>query len=400
MLELEEALGRILAAVPAATAERVALNQAERRVLIEDVTSSTDLPLFDNSAMDGYAVRAADVAKAAPNTPVTLRLVGRSAAGEMFPGQLGAVECVRLFTGSPLPQGADAVVMQEDTVIDSGRAESIRFQQAVEPGENVRYHGEDVRTGDPLLKRGDILTPGSVALLAACGWPEAGVARRPVVGLLATGSELREPGQTVAPGQIYESNRAALALLVRNAGSLPQPFPIVPDSFEATVSALRHAFSTCDAVVTSGGVSVGEMDFVKCAFEAAGGTLEFWRVAIKPGRPFVFGRLGQKLLFGLPGNPVSAFVTFLLLVRPALLKWQGARDLSLPAHPATAAEPLVNPGERRHFLRVRVDAAGRVFSAGEQASHIVSGLAAANALLDLQPGQTISPGTVVQALRF
>ena len=176
-----------------------------------------------------------------------------------------------------------------------------------------------------------------------------------MVGLLATGSELQEPGQPLAPGRIYESNRLALAALMERAGAVPRTFPLVADVLAATSLALADAFNQCDAVVTSGGVSVGEMDFIKRAFEQIGGELQFWKVAIKPGRPFAFGRCRGKLLFGLPGNPVSALVTFLLLVRPALLRWQGATDVSLPVHPGVLAEPLVNHGERRHFMRVKVD---------------------------------------------
>ena len=196
--------------------------------------------------------------------------------------------------------------------------------------------------------------------------------QRPTVGLLATGSELREAGQPLAPGQIHESNRIGLAAHARRAGAAPRIFPLVPDTLAATQAALEQAVSECDVVVTSGGVSVGETDFVKAAFERIGGRLQFWKVAIRPGRPFVFGRRGDKFLFGLPGNPVSALVTFLLLVRPALQRWQGAREVGMPAYPGVLAESLTNPGERRHFMRVRVDAAGNVLLAGLQASHALS----------------------------
>ncbi len=220
------------------------------------------------------------------------------------------------------------------------------------------------------------------------------------MGLLASGSELLEGGQPLASGKIYESNRAGLAALAAQAGAIPRIFPLVKDSLADTRAALESAFAGCDVVVTSGGVSVGEMDFVKDAFEKIGGELQFWKVAIRPGRPFVFGRLGEKFLFGLPGNPVSAFVTFLLLVRPALARWQGARDVRLPAHPGTLVEPLVNPGERRHFTRVTVDAAGNVRSAGTQASHILSSLASADALVDVPPKTTLPAGAAVSVLRW
>jgi len=209
---------------------------------------------------------------------------------------------------------------------------------------------------------------------------------------------LREPGSALLPGQIFESNRTMLTPLVARAGGLPKVFPLVTDTLAATQAALERALSECDIVVTSGGVSVGETDFVKAAFESLGGELQFWKVAIRPGRPFVFGRRSGKFLFGLPGNPVSAFVTFLLLVRPALLNWQGARDVTLPAHPGVLGEAISNPGDRRHFIRVRVDQEGKIFSTGKQASHVLASLATAEGLLDLPPQTTLATGTTVRIL--
>jgi len=220
------------------------------------------------------------------------------------------------------------------------------------------------------------------------------------VGILATGSELREAGQPLEPGQIYESNRAALAALIRCAGGNSMVFPLVPDSLAATRLSLEEALNHCDVVVTCGGVSVGEMDFVKPAFEESGGQLGFWQVAIKPGRPFVFGRRGNRFLFGLPGNPASALVTFLLLVRPALRRWQGAAEIALPTHAGVLVEPLANPGDRRHFVRVSVSQAGQVRSAGAQVSHVISSLAAANGLVDVPPRTTLLAGKTVQVMRW
>ena len=290
---------------------------------------------------------------------------------------------MRLFTGSPLPPGANAVVMQEDTRVDANAPGEVLILAPVQPGENVRLRGEDIKHGSALAEAGEVLSAGRIGLLAATGLARVPVGRQPVVGLLATGSELTEPGRPLEPGRIYESNRTPLAMLLGRAGGVPKTFPLVADVLAGTSLALADAFNQCDAVVTTGGVSVGEMDFLKRAFEQIGGSLEFWKVAIKPGRPFVFGRLHRKLLFGLPGNPVSALVTFLLLVRPALLRWQGAADVSLPAHPGVLAEPLPNRGERRHFVRVKVDSAGNIRSTGIQASHVLSSLAAANGLVDV-----------------
>lgn len=400
MLDLETALARILAVLPPLQREPIPLIQAADRILAESVSSPVDLPPFDNSAMDGYAVRAAEVCEAKPATPVRLRVRTKIPAGEHFAGELAPGECARLFTGSPMPRGADAVVMQEDTRTDAAQPAEILISEAVATGESVRRRGEDVSRGAMLVEAGAVLTPGTIGLLAATGISHVHVGRRPVVGLLATGSELREGGQPLAPGQIYESNRATLAPLVTRAGGVPITFPLVPDTLAATRSALARAFSESELVVTSGGVSVGEMDFVKTAFEALGGELQFWKVAMRPGRPFVFGRLGEKFLFGLPGNPVSAFVTFLLLVRPALRRWQGGRDVTLPTRPGILGGPISNPGDRRHFVRVRVDRDGNVISAGKQASHALASLAAADGLLDVPPATLLAAGTKVSVLRW
>jgi molybdopterin molybdotransferase len=400
MLELEEALERILAAIPAPIGEPVPLGDAHGRVLAERVLSSVDLPPFDNSAMDGYAVRSDDVTLAKAASPVRLRVIGKVAAGEMFNGEVKPGTCVRLFTGSPLPRGADAVVMQEDTRVEPGKAGEILILDSAKPWESVRLSGEDAKRGAVLAEAGAVLTVGRISLLAAAGCASISAGRRPIVGLLSTGSELKEPGEQLAPGQIYESNRVGLAALIRRAGAIPKSWPLVPDALAATRLALTEAFNQCNVVVTSGGASVGELDFIKAAFEQEGGVMQFWKVAIKPGRPFVFGQRGEKMFFGLPGNPVSALVTFLLLVRPALIRWQGASKVGLPRHPGVLAEPFANPGERRHFLRVKVDAAGNVYSAGVQASHILSSMAAANGLVDVAPNTTLPVGTSVPVLRW
>jgi len=399
VLELEEAVERILKSLPAAVPETVSLMEAHGRVALEPATSKINLPLFDNSAMDGYAVRAEDVAGAKPEQPMELRLVGRIGAGQIFDGKVEKGQCVRVFTGSALPAGTDAVVMQEDTQVAAGEPNRILITDAARPWENVRLRGEDIRAGATIVGAGELLTAGRLSLLGATGVAKVGVGRKPKVGLLATGSELIEPGEELRPGQIYESNRLALAALIWRVGT-PKVFPLVPDDLESTREALESALEECDIVVTSGGVSVGELDFVKEAFERAGGRLDFWKVAIKPGRPFVYGEKKGKSLFGLPGNPVSAFVTFLLLVRPALLRWQGATETSLPGSPGELTETLNNRGSRRHFMRVRMAVDGKVYSGGTQASHIFSSLAAANGLVDVPPDGILEAGEVVPVLRW
>ena len=220
------------------------------------------------------------------------------------------------------------------------------------------------------------------------------------MGLLATGDELREACPSLQPGMIYESNRIGLSALVRQAGAVPKIYPLVRDDLVLTKTALRTAFQECDVVVTSGGVSVGEMDWVKQAFAEIGGQLDFWKIAIRPGKPFAFGRYAGKLLFGLPGNPVSAFVTFFLLARPALLRFQGATGLRPPVSWGALAEPFHNDGDRRNFIRVVLDAGGQVKSAGGQSSHLLSSLSRADGLVDIPPGTAWPPGKSVPVLRW
>ena len=392
MHTLEEARAEMLQAITPLPAETIPLPQAGGRVLATEAQATIDLPRFDNSAMDGYAVRAAEAISGAK-----LKCIGEVPAGSVFEGELGAGECLRIFTGSPMPDGANAVVMQEDTHADGAL---IEITDGVKPFEHIRLRGEDLKTGEIIGHAGERLHAGRLQLLGAAGVAEVAVHRMPIVGVLSTGDELREPGEDLGAGGIYESNRAALAELIHQAGAEPRVQPLVRDTLEATTEALKTAFADCDAVVTSGGVSVGEHDFVKAAFEQLGGSLDFWKVRIKPGKPFVFGRLKGKPLFGVPGNPVSAMVTFLVLVRPILLQMQGATDLDLPAHPGVLADALPILGDRRHFMRVRVDGEGRVHATGLQASHAVGSLGQANALVDVPPGTTLAEGETVRVLRF
>ena len=307
---------------------------------------------------------------------------------------------MRVFTGSVLPRGADAIVMQEDVQTQSGHPRSILFFESIRPRENARLLGEDVQRGSFLINAGEKFTAGWLALLAATGIDMVPCGRRPVVALLATGNELREANQPLEPGAIYESNRLSLSVLAEQAGAVARMPPLVTDDLAATKFALEQAFAYCDVVVTTGGVSVGEMDWVRKAFTEIGGELDFWNVAMRPGKPFAFGRREGKLFFGLPGNPVSAMATFFLLVRPALLRLQGAQDVAPPRQSAVLAEPLANPGDRRHFMRVTLDAAGRARSAGKQASHALSATARSHGLVDVPPATTLPAGALVEVLRW
>ncbi|MBC8245045.1 MAG: molybdopterin molybdotransferase MoeA [Verrucomicrobia bacterium] len=400
MLSLEEAVERSLAAAPLPGTETVPLAGATGRFAAADANTNVSLPGFDNSAMDGYAVRSADLNGATPESPVDLKCLGVIPAGAQPADTLGEGTCMRIFTGSPIPQGANAVIMQEDCSTVPGEDGTVRCNDSVKPWENIRLKGEDVREGDLVVAAGARITAGTIGLLAATGHDSIEVGLRPKVGLVATGSELVEPPSGLKPGEIYESNRALLASVVARTNGLPILYPIVPDSLDATVAALERAFAENDAVVTSGGVSVGDHDHVKPAIERLRGSLDFWKVAVKPGKPFVLGQVGGKPLFGLPGNPVSALVTFLLLVRPALLKMQGAAEWRLAKRPGRLADELANRGDRRHFVRVTIDAKGLVWNAGGQRSHMLGSLAEANGLVDLPPESRLAKGDPVDVLLF
>jgi molybdopterin molybdotransferase len=392
MISLEEAKERILSTIRPIGSERLLLKDARGRFSAGDLHSNLDLPLFDNSAMDGYAVRSQDLKHASAAAPVFLHCAGRIAAGEPFDGAISSGECLRLFTGSLLPQGADAVVMQEDVALEGTQ---VGFSEPVKPLENVRLKGEDIRSGTLLVPEGERLNATRLGLLAAIGINEVRVGKLPAVALLATGNELREPGERLRPGELYESNRTLLSALLSDAGCHSSVFSIVRDDLNQTTNALAEAFSRNDLVISTGGVSVGEFDFVRNAFSQLGGQIEFWKLSVRPGKPFVFGRWREKFLFGLPGNPVSALVGFLILVRPALLKMQGARALELPGFEGELTEPVTNRGERRHFMRVRLEN-GKVRVTGPQSSHIIGAMTEANGLIDVPPETHLNTGSIVR----
>lgn len=400
MISLEAALDKILALTRPLGIETVPLALASGRILRGDPAALVDLPPFDNSAMDGYAVRAADTAGATPASPAVLRLIGAVPAGATGGTTVEPGACVRIYTGSPVPPGADAVIMQEDTTVPVDDAGWVQVCDPVKPFENLRLRGEDVRRGEVLARSGVRLDAAKLALLAACGHASVPVGRAPRAAILSTGNELRRPGQALAPGQIYESNSVMLRALSGPVGVPASVLQPVEDSLDAVSETLRRGLDEHDVIITSGGVSVGDYDYVKTAVTRLGGRLDLWRVAIKPGKPFALATFGDKILFGLPGNPVSAFVTFLLLVRPALLRMQGAADLNLPSHPGTLRQPLQNPGDRRHFVRVHAGPDGEIRPAGPQASHRLASLAEANGLVDMPPHAGFEAGRKVFVLRW
>jgi len=406
MLEFEAALARLVGAVPTpspAAAVQVPLSQSLGRYLADSPPNPSDLPGTDNSAMDGWAVRSEDCQQ----PPFRLRQVGHVAAGAWFDGTLGRGETVRVFTGSPLPYGANAVAMQEDAKPDPLAPDQVEFHEVVRPWESVRLRGEDLRIGAPLLPGGTRIGPAQLALLAAAGLSSVSVHRPLRVAILPNGSELITPGQTLPRGGVFDSNGPTLAALVATTGAEVRAYAPPADQLEVLGAALRLALAEADVVVTAGGASVGEHDLIRPAFASLGGQLDFWQIALKPGKPFFFGTLpgstpgtAAKFLFGVPGNPVSAFVTTLLLVLPAVRKMLGAGDERTASHPGQLQEPLSNPEARRHFVRVYCDGLGGVRSTGPQGSHRLGPLALANGLVDLPPRTQWPAGTVVNVLRW
>jgi molybdopterin molybdotransferase len=390
LLSERETLERVLEPVQSPAVENIPIWECRDRILAHDVIATVALPRFDNSSMDGYAVRAEDAVRGA-------RLVvgGEQAAGPDLGLGVAPGQAVRIYTGAPIPRHADAVLMQEDADLQDG---VIVVRDSVSRGENIRVRGGDLCEGQKVASRGSVLRGPQLAAIASQGLSELPVFRRPRVAILATGSELRSQGEPISAGEIYETNRIMLAALVAGSGSDGQVFDILPDTEEAHLKGFELVRG-CDVIVVAGGVSVGEKDLVRPALQKLGAKLDLWRVAVKPGKPFMFGRLGSTLVFGLPGNPVSAFVTFLLFARPALWKLGGRSWLELPRVRARLAEDLVNRGGRPHYLRG--DYQEGVFKpVGRQESHALFALSQANALCRLEPAQTKAAGSIVEVIPF
>ena len=379
LIPIERARELVLARVPAPVSEPVALRESLGRVLAEPVEAAEDVPGFDNSAMDGYAIRAADCADAGPESPAILPVTDESRAGHPATRELGAGEAIAISTGAMLPAGADAVVRVEDTERRSG---DVAVLAAVAPGTAVRRAGEDVRAGEALLAAGTPLGAAEVGALAAVGLAEVPCARRPRLSLLLTGDELIEPGRPLGPGQIRDSNAYAVPPLARAAGADTAPAVIAPDDRERTIELLDRAL-LADVAVVCGGVSVGEHDHVRPALGELGVEQVFWRVSLRPGKPTYFG-VGPAgtLVFGLPGNPVSAMVTFLLFVRPALLAMQGRDPAAGRLRASLGADHDSVPG-RAEAIRVTLDAGERGWVAtptGPQGSHVLTSMIGADGL--------------------
>ncbi|GAB4181179.1 MAG: molybdopterin molybdotransferase MoeA [Rhodocyclaceae bacterium] len=392
MLSFEEALDRLTAAArPIAETEEVDTVQACGRVIARTLRCAIDVPRCDMSMMDGYALACADV----PAAGARLRVSQRIPAGSVgLPLEAGCA--ARIFTGAPLPEGADAVVMQE---LCSHDGDTVSVNHTPHPGEWITRRGADIARGAELLAAGTRLGPQHVGLAASAGAASLAVVRRARVALFSTGSELVTPGEPLPEGAIYNSNRYMLHALLLRLGCAVTDYGIVPDRLDATRSALREAAAGADLILTSGGVSVGEEDHVRPAVEAEG-RLDLWRIAIKPGKPLAYGAVGDAAFIGLPGNPVSSFVTFVMLVRPWLLRTMGAAATAPRPLRLTAGFDWPRPDARREFLRCRRGPRGTVEIHPNQSSAVLSSTAWADGLVDNAPGCTIRCGDEVSFLPF
>ncbi|MFZ4287056.1 gephyrin-like molybdotransferase Glp [Variovorax sp. HJSM1_2] len=407
---LDQALAELLAfAVPLSQAEALATFDADGRILAQSVVSPLQVPPQDNSAMDGYAMRAADVPAAGMVLPVSQRIAAGSVGTALQPGT-----AARIFTGAALPPGADAVVMQEECEALEQPAGAVRINSVPKVGQWVRRSGEDVTLGAEVLSAGQRLGPAALGMAASVGMAHLQVARKPRVALFSTGDELVMPGAVapadMPPGAIYNSNRFFLRALLTRLGCEVTDLGIVPDQRAATIQALRDAAVSHDLILTSGGVSVGDEDHIKPAVQELG-TLNLWQIAIKPGKPFAYGQITYPIVapgtphaachfIGLPGNPVSSFVTFLLLVRPFLLKLQGASQITPVGYALRADFDWPRGDRRREFLRVRRNAQGGLELFKNQSSGVLTSSVWGDGVIDNPPGQSIARGDTVHFIPF
>jgi len=396
MLSAAELLQELLMrARPLDKTETIPLSEAYNRVLAEGLTSYVSVPPLDNTAMDGYAVRSRDCHQPDAKLQITQRIAAGQVGKMLHKG-----EAARIFTGAPVPPGADAIVMQEDTSVDG---DDVIVYKTPRPGDHIRRAGEDIQPGTSVLTPGTRMKAPQLGLAASIGRTDAIFVRQLRVAMFSTGDELAEPGKPLKPGQIYNSNRATLRGLLTGLGVDVIDLGVVEDSREATVKAMQSAASKGDVIITTGGVSVGEEDHVKAAVEELG-HIDIWKVAMKPGKPVVYGRVGDADFIGLPGNPVSAFVTFCLFARPFLLKRMGASQVLYRAYPVRAAFDWKKPGARREFLRGHVvsgqDGVGEVRLYPNHSSGVLTSAVWADGLVDIEIGQTVIRGEWVRFIPF
>lgn len=388
MISEEEARRKILEAIRPLPGRTISLSDALDCFSGQDLVARLPMPGFDNSAMDGYAVVASSCRKGE-----RLRVIGEQPAGVDRGIRISPGGAARIFTGAPMPAGADAVVMQEDVTRDG---DEIVLNAHVDPGDFVRRRGCDLSEGQKILNKGERIRSATLALLAAQGFSEVAIGGEVDVAILSTGDELVKPGTNIKQGQIYESNSVLLRSLLQRCNATVRSVENCPDDQRSLAEALKRGIRYHVLIIT-GGVSVGEHDIVKSTLRRLSARIDIWRVAIKPGKPFLFGQAGGCAIFGLPGNPVSSFITFLQFVRPAVLKMMSASEGELAPKKVTAESDvdLHNDGERAHYFRGRFEN-GKFFPVGRQESHALFGLSQSNALLRLAPGESVKKGAAVQ----
>ncbi len=416
MISVEEALTRILSYVDVLPAEDVVLVNALGQVLDEEITAGFNIPPLDNTAMDGYAVRAGDTAGAAPDSPVQLSVIGEVAAGYEFAGRVEPGTAVRIMTGAPIPAGADAVVPFEETDEPFDRAPersqkldaAVRVFKAARPGANIRRSSEDLKAGEVVVRRGTVLRPSEIGVIASVGRATVRVIRRPVVAVLSTGDELLEPGQERTGARIYDSNAHSVASLVRRYGGVARLLGIAKDTVEALTAKIREGLDA-DMLITSAGVSRGDYDVVKDVL-AREGEIDFWTVAMKPGKPLAFGCFypdgqGKRRVphIGLPGNPVSSMVAFELFGRPAMIKMMGKQDWRRPRLRAIAEDAIRNVDDPRVFFArcIVTERGGKYYArlTGEQGSGMLTSMMRANALTVIPPEiDVVQPGEEIEVI--
>lgn len=402
MLTAAQALEQLLApALPVSEVEAVAMQAALGRVLAQDVVSLVDVPPLDNTAMDGYAIRVADLATHSGALQVAQRIPAGSMGVELRIGT-----AARIFTGAPIPQGADAVVMQEDCTTDPAKPDAVLIATSPAAGQWIRKRGEDLSVGKVALRAGCLLRPQELGVAASAGLTHLPVKRRVRVAAFFTGDELSLPGEPLKPGGIYNSNRDTLLACIKTLGCDATDLGIVPDRLDATRAALRQASREHDLIITSGGVSVGEEDHIKPAVTAEG-QLNLWQIAIKPGKPLAFGSVRRESnpetsawFIGLPGNPVSSFVTFILFVRPFILRLQGRADSAIPSYPMRADFDWPKADRRNEFLRVKHNSEGGLDLYPNQSSGVLTSASWGDGLVDCAPGRVITRGDLVPYIPF
>ena len=403
MLTAQQALDHLLSNAKAVgESEAVTMQAALGRVLAENVNSLVDVPPLDNTSMDGFAVRTADTQSPGSILKIAQRIPAGSMGTQLEPGT-----AARIFTGAPVPPGADAVVMQEDCAIPDGSSDQVQVNIAPTSGQWIRRRGEDLTAGKVALTAGTFLRPQELGVAASAGLTHLNVKRKVRVAAFFTGDELSLPGEPLKPGGIYNSNRDTLLACIKSLGCDATDYGIVPDSLEATKETLRKASKDHDLIITSGGVSVGEEDHIKPAVTAEG-RLDLWQISIKPGKPLAFGAVrkssenqdGETWFIGLPGNPVSSFVTFLLFVRPFILRLQG-RDAGAPqSYPMRADFDWLKGDRRNEFLRVKINAQGGLDLFPNQSSGVLTSASWGDGLLDCPPGHTFKAGELVKYIPF